>query len=322
MLREDIEVDPERIAYDPDQDPEETRNLRRKYRALEQDLADNQDLTTEEVAEKLRSANQLFKSVQGINEATNDSGLLLQISQISAAKARAMKSGSGAFDVEDFVARLITFMGGRKPVTPTDDDNDEDESEYDEGAPLDWERIARRALAKSRRVPAMDFMLGPLSVEPKKRNAVKRAKLEKNKEDMKKPQEITEDDITRSENETTKNVATVERILHSAGEVNLFRFVINPDDFGQSVENMFYLSFLIRDGKCALNIDEETGEPMIMLCEQPTAEDYENQLVKHQIVMEFDMATWKRAIDVFEITEPMIPQRPKSTMRIGQKWYG
>ena len=51
--------------------------------------------------------------------------------------------------------------------------------------------------------------LGPLSIEPKKRTVAKRAKLEKNKEDMKKPQEITEDDITRSENETTKNVATV-----------------------------------------------------------------------------------------------------------------
>lgn len=43
--------------------------------------------------------------------------------------------------------------------------------------------------------------------------------------------------------------------------MNLFRFIINPNDFGQSVENMFYLSFLIRDGKCAL--DFEDGEPNI-----------------------------------------------------------
>jgi non-structural maintenance of chromosomes element 4 len=51
--------------------------------------------------------------------------------------------------------------------------------------------------------------LGPLSVEQKKRNVIKRAKLEKHKEDQRKPQEITEKDITRSENETTKNVAAV-----------------------------------------------------------------------------------------------------------------
>lgn len=30
----------------------------------------------------------------------------------------------------------------------------------------------------------------------------------------------------------------------------------------------------------------------------------------------------QRAIEVFDIKEAMIPQRPKSEMRIGQKWYG
>jgi hypothetical protein len=46
------------------------------------------------------------------------------------------------------------------------------------------------------------------------------------------------------------------------GPVNLFRFVTNPHDFAQSVENLFYLSFLIRDGECALEIEED-GEPVI-----------------------------------------------------------
>lgn len=44
---------------------------------------------------------------------------------------------------------------------------------------------------------------------------------------------------------------------------NLFRIIINPHSFSQSVENMFYLSFLIRDGKVSLDIDEDTGEPII-----------------------------------------------------------
>jgi hypothetical protein len=37
----------------------------------------------------------------------------------------------------------------------------------------------------------------------------KRARFEKNKEDERKPQELREDDIARSENETTKNVIDV-----------------------------------------------------------------------------------------------------------------
>ena len=125
--------------------------------------------------------------------------------------------------------------------------------------------------------------LGPLSIEQKKRAQVKRAKLERHKEDERKPQEIREEDMARSENETTKNVAQVSTfrcgssplgasytrcqitklLEREEGAINMFRFIINPNDFGQSVENMFYLSFLIRDGTCAMELDEKTHEPMI-----------------------------------------------------------
>ena len=43
----------------------------------------------------------------------------------------------------------------------------------------------------------------------------------------------------------------------------MFRLIINPESFGQSVENLFYLSFLIRDGKAALEFDETTAEPVV-----------------------------------------------------------
>ena len=105
--------------------------------------------------------------------------------------------------------------------------------------------------------------LGPLSIEQKKRTMPKRAKQEKDSTEKKAPQQLKEEDIQRSENETTKNVAELERLLDDVGEqVNLFKFVINPKNFAQSVENIFYLSFLIRDGKVALETNEE-GEPMI-----------------------------------------------------------
>ena len=48
----------------------------------------------------------------------------------------------------------------------------------------------------------------------------------------------------------------------------MFNFIINPNDFGQSVENLFYLSFLIRDGTCAMELDEKTLAPMICDCRQ------------------------------------------------------
>lgn len=310
------------IPYDPDQDPEERRDLRKKYRDLRAgiDERQNQDGAAEFMLQTVKVADKLFKNVKGTGEATLDSDLLVKASVQSAMMARAMKSGSGAFDIDDYVSKLVIFMGGRHDVQEVDEDDDGSYDDDGDGAQLDWERIGWKAMAKSHRAPVMDFMLGPLSVEQKKRNVTKRARLEKHKEDQRKPQEITEDDIKRSENETTKNVAALERILENTGEINLFRFIINPNDFAQSVENLFYLSFLIRDGKCALQI--ENGEPTIFICEPPSAEDYEGGLKKHQMVMELDMATWRRAIEVFDIKTSTIPQRPKAETRIGDKWYG
>jgi hypothetical protein len=76
---------------------------------------------------------------------------------MGAQKARAMKSGSGAFDVDEFISKLVTFMGGRKALVEDQSENASDAEEDGEAA-MDWEKIGRKALAKSRRVPVMGFM--------------------------------------------------------------------------------------------------------------------------------------------------------------------
>ncbi|THH19961.1 hypothetical protein EW146_g1321 [Bondarzewia mesenterica] len=310
------------LVYDPNQDPEEKRAIRRGYYDLRKGSdgapLNINDYTAQQLVDKVQRADSLFHRVAAPQEATLDSAFLVLASNMGATKARAMKSGSGAFDMDDFISKLITFMGGRRGEQLSDDSDMED---GDADIPLDWEKIGRKALAKSRRVPAMDFMLGPLAIEQKKRNIGKRAKLEKNKEDERKPQELKEDDIIRSENETTKNVIAIKELLEEQGEVNLFKFVVNPNDFAQSVENIFHLSFLIRDGVCAMEIKPD-GEPIIFVCEAPGDGDYEEGLKKQQMIMSFDMQAWQRAIEVFDIQEPIIPQRPKQHEQKsdGRKW--
>ena len=66
-----------------------------------------------------------------------------------------MRSDTGGFDIDDFIAKLVTFMGGRKF---DQDRHDDDDLEPEDDAMLDWEKIGRKALAKSRRVPTIDFM--------------------------------------------------------------------------------------------------------------------------------------------------------------------
>jgi hypothetical protein len=69
-----------------------------------------------------------------------------------------MKSGGSAFDVDEFVSKLITFMGGRKLLEDQLPDDSGADHDGDGDSPLDWEKIGRKALAKSCRVPMLDFM--------------------------------------------------------------------------------------------------------------------------------------------------------------------
>lgn len=101
-------------------------------------------------------------------------------SNMGAMKARALKSGPSAFDVDDFVAKLVTYMGGRRPNVLEGDDTDAN-SEFmeleEDGMPLQWDKIGRKALAKSRRVPVMDFMcVSPLALLALRLNATPRMK--------------------------------------------------------------------------------------------------------------------------------------------------
>ncbi|KAG1778655.1 hypothetical protein EV702DRAFT_967627, partial [Suillus placidus] len=50
---------------------------------------------------------------------------------------------------------------------------------------------------------------------------------------------------------------------------NLFRFFIDLLDFGQSVKNLYYVSFLVCDGTCAIKCNESM-ETVISKCDRKT----------------------------------------------------
>ena len=91
--------------------------------------------------------------VRNPQEAALDSKVLLQNSEMGAAMARAMKHDAGAFDVDDYMAKILVFLGGANAGV-ADDEFDERE----EDPSLNWGRIGSKALKHSRRAVCMDFM--------------------------------------------------------------------------------------------------------------------------------------------------------------------
>ena len=43
-----------------------------------------------------------------------------------------------------------------------------------------------------------------------------------------------------------------------------FQFVVDPSSFGRTVENVFYVSFLVKEGKVKIFYDDETRLPKIV----------------------------------------------------------
>lgn len=52
----------------------------------------------------------------------------------------------------------------------------------------------------------------------------------------------------------------------------------------------------------------------------PTDEEYEEGLTKKQLIIDMDMDMWHEITEMFNITEPVIPTRPKQAA-ISGKWY-
>lgn len=65
--------------------------------------------------------------------------------------AKNMKVASGAFDVDEYLSRIASYVGGRMNVN-RDDDEEQDLEAWD------WDRLGRAAGRYSRRAPAMDCL--------------------------------------------------------------------------------------------------------------------------------------------------------------------
>lgn len=190
----------------------------------------------------------------------------------------------------------------RRRRTQAHDDSDDEEDEDDIGGPLDWEIFGRNACFPFNARPCVpSFLLGPLSVEKKLRTQTqRRARQSKDTAGREaRPEVLSRDDLSHSDESGLKAVcerinthlrkhaARAEKALGNAGITDsedlksehgkrllkqlritetggpsLFDYVINPRSFGQTVENLFYVSFLIKEGAFGIENDSE-GLPTI-----------------------------------------------------------
>ncbi|KAI8379116.1 Nse4 C-terminal-domain-containing protein [Radiomyces spectabilis] len=312
MLTQTLERERDANKYNPRQNKDERREIRQLYRELitktEESKRDLTDAANNGLIRTLEKANALYSKVRNTQEATLDSKLLVLSAGLGAQKARNLRLDHQLFNIDEFVSKIKTL--GRTAEADLDDDNE---------SHLDWKCIGIRAIQYGKRARTIDFMLGPLSVERKQRRVTRQVRLVKNKEDLVQPTMLREEDIQQQENETSNNVNQIYKILDEQGPMNYFEFITNPEAFSQSVENMFYVSFLIRNG--VAEIDDSSGQPMLGTRAPPTTDELANNLLKKQIIMSLDIPLWKEIIDTYGIQTSVIPTRASRQEMAPGKWY-
>ncbi|CAG09498.1 unnamed protein product [Tetraodon nigroviridis] len=204
------------------------------------------------LTEVLEEANKLFKDVRQVREAALDAQFLVVATDLGKEKATQMLA-SNDFDPSVFAEHLLSFMG----LNRLEDEEEEEQNglAVDGYLPQDaWHRLARKAQSCFSTAPSFHYMNGAFHVEPPppKPRIERQSKASAKQVKRIMPTQLKK--LEGSHQEATEK--EVERILgylrtyhrdDPASPISYYEFVIDPNSFSRTVENIFHTSFLIRN---------------------------------------------------------------------------
>ncbi|RUS73695.1 hypothetical protein EGW08_018542, partial [Elysia chlorotica] len=264
--------------------------------------------------EKLQTVDRLFKPVRNTREAALDSASLVNISELGKKKAQALKTDFLRFNAADFCDKVRIKVS-----------NGINNNETYGLSPCDWVKLGLGITPFFQSTPVLNFMCGAFErdVPPKKKKPVKEKEKESESSKVTKPMQLSSFQETERGELTTAQVEHLLKTLWRFYEANrkqpicFFEFVTNPNSYGQTVENIFYASFLVRDGHANVFLDDDelpVIEPLQKdLNDATSAQQQAGQ--KQQIVMTITPAEWRDIVSNFKIEVPLIqPMKSQPTV--------
>ncbi|CAG5037126.1 unnamed protein product [Parnassius apollo] len=263
-----------------------SHNRKIRYRALLEDLSTLEEANDEQQVERTAGA---VKEVQSL---LAEGGV----------EERVKHPGEGYLDSR--VLRATSDLALRCSEAVSGNVNTYDKHElatHIRENPEFWE------LVFPREVPVVSSLFGTFAPTPPEQRARKpRKRVEKQQTAaLKAPKTV--DKLEQTE-EGSEMVSRVYRFISKAcrnGPLSYFRLVLDPDSFARTVENIYYVSFLVRDGMVAIDVDEERGLPFIKPVPSSQREE-RNAAGENQFIVSIDMARWKELVTAFKIHSPMM----------------
>ena len=248
-------------------------NLREEYANLIHQQLENSDNLSDPTNTDLRSVilrcNELQQHVASTQDASYDSESIRISVNLSAAQVSSISTLAPGLDVESFIRRVKEVVGA---------------PENQKDGEISWGRLAECDLGTWKKVPRLDAVLGTVELGLDEKALIAKTQEQRERQEQRQlrrqqTQQLTQAARNRGEGEKTKAadvselapdedldteklVTEVRRALERAaeasqnGKVPFWIFILNPNSFGESVENLFYTSFLIKNGKAKLEVIE------------------------------------------------------------------
>ncbi|KAI3436577.1 hypothetical protein D9Q98_005993 [Chlorella vulgaris] len=175
-----------------------------------------------------------------------------------------------------------------------------------------------------RSVPVVHHLLGPLDSRPRqpRQVAARQAKRRAPVGEAVRPDEVEDAGADGEKQETDRNMEEMWGVLKAqqGGRACLLDLVMNRASFAQTVENLFSLSFLVRDNKVALEEDEEEGIVVVQRgAAKPDVKERGGEAEKNQFVIPVDMETWEMWKQVTDTSRPPMMKHRKEAAQHAQQ---
>jgi len=286
---------------------EERRLVRAEGRKLHHKTVqhDEDNIDIKALTELMRENEKLYDKVKEPEEAVTDAKIIRNISRLILRHTTKMSANAMQFRYTEYAAKLARKM----------------KADSADGTiklnPAKFIILGREAMSLFNRSPTLSLMKGSFKYTPppekkRKQREVKQARKATKISDLVSTQAETVQNTENTGVQTQQMVVHVLTCLitkykeNGKKPLNYFRFMLHPTSFGESVENLFHISFLIKEGKAKIFLVDEVPHIKPVKPKKNAGSSNLDEEVKNQTVINFSMYQWRRIVNFLEIKEPMI----------------
>ncbi|KAJ9184694.1 hypothetical protein P3X46_004396 [Hevea brasiliensis] len=274
--------------------------LRARYLAVKNLIIDERDDIGKVDSDKFRSifheVESLHHLVQKPREQVADAEALLDITKSLFTYVKAQ--GNDGITASDYITCLLREFGQQGGPS----------SSAEAGRVLlGWNNIGVAVSHIFRSCPGCYTMIGAADTELKVRKAAVRKRMKPTESIQ--PEEVVDDHLAKERMDTDNNMATMFNILRKKKSVKLENLVLNRNSFAQTVENLFTLSFLVKDGRAEIKVNENGWHLVSPRNAAAASAVISGEVVYRHFVFKLDFKDWKLMTSLVGVGEELMPNR-------------